>query len=82
VARTIAEGKADAGLGLESAALAFQLGFVFLVQECYDLAAHTQAANQDPLLALFNWLKSSAGRQAIGQMQGYDGANTGMQIEV
>lgn len=82
VARIIAEGKADVGLGLESAALAFQLDFVFLVQERYDLAAQSQTAKQEPLLSLFSWLQSSAGRQAIGQMPGYDSSNTGTQIEL
>ena len=82
VARFIAEGKADVGLGLESAALAFQLDFVFLKQEHYDLATYTQAANQEPLVTLFKWLQSGAGRQAIGQMQGYDSTNTGKQIEL
>ncbi|MCC6146665.1 MAG: GntR family transcriptional regulator [Anaerolineaceae bacterium] len=82
VARTIAEGGADAGIGLESAAAAFNLDFVFLVQECYDLIAYTRDANQPPLLSLFDWLKSSAGHQVISQMQGYLSTNTGTQIEV
>jgi molybdate-binding protein/DNA-binding transcriptional regulator YhcF (GntR family) len=82
VARTIAEGKADAGLGLESAARAFNLDFVFLVQECYDLAAFTQTASREPLSTLLSWLKTESARLAIGQLQGYQSENTGLQFEI
>lgn len=82
VARTIAEGKADAGLGLESAAISYNLDFLFLVKENYDLAAFSIAASREPLSILFDWLKTARAKQVVSQFQGYINENTGIQIEV
>ncbi len=77
LARAIAEGAADVGLGLESAAAAFQLDFLFLVEEPYDLVAYAERAETGPLNSLFSWLASARGRQAVGALRGYDSTHTG-----
>ena len=45
VARAVAEGSADVGLGLETASHAFGLDFVFLNRERYDLIMRQEMAN-------------------------------------
>ena len=73
----MAEGKADAGLALESAAAAFNLDFQFLVQESYDLVIPAEEAQREPLSALVGWLGSPQAKQAIGELPGYDATHSG-----
>lgn len=77
VARDIAEGKADLGLGLESSARAFNLNFIFLTLESYDLVTYTHLAERQPLQKLFQWLASNEGCTAIGNLTGYKNDHTG-----
>jgi molybdate-binding protein/DNA-binding transcriptional regulator YhcF (GntR family) len=77
VARCIAEGSADVGVGLASSASAFGLGFEFLVEECYDLVTYAAVAEAEPVSGLFNWLASQAGKAAIASLKGYDATHTG-----
>jgi molybdate-binding protein/DNA-binding transcriptional regulator YhcF (GntR family) len=77
VARAVAEGKADAGLALESAAAAFNLDFQFLVQESYDLVFPAEEAQREPLSALVGWLGSPQAKQVIGELPGYDAGQSG-----
>ncbi len=72
VARAVAEGRADAGLALESAAAAFNLDFQFLVQESYDLVFPAEEAGQGSFAALVGWLGSPAARRALGGLRGYN----------
>lgn len=82
VARAVAEGQADAGLGLESAALAFKLDFQFLVTESYDLVTFTERAQRQPLQGLLAWLQTPTSREAMGALKGYDFSKTGLQVDV
>ena len=77
VARAVAEGAASSGLGLESAALAYGLDFIFLTRERYDLVAPAEALSQPPLDALANWLASPAGQSFISRFPGYENQETG-----
>jgi molybdate-binding protein/DNA-binding transcriptional regulator YhcF (GntR family) len=77
VARTVAEGGADAGLGLEHAGHAFGLDFVFLNRERYDLVMKAAAGVQSPLRDLVDWLASDAGRQFVEKHTGYECQETG-----
>jgi len=77
VAQAIAEGKANAGLGLDSAALAYGLTFVFLRRERYDFIIPTEQMALPPVAALLNWLKSPLAKSAIAGQGGYDTAHTG-----
>jgi putative molybdopterin biosynthesis protein len=79
VARAVAEGQADVGLGLESAAAAFGLDYIHLTDESYDLAA--AADSQTPALAaLQNWLADPTARQPLLQLPGYDFSRAGQVI--
>jgi putative molybdopterin biosynthesis protein len=72
VAAAVASGKADAGLGIHSAARALKFEFVPLTQERYDLViprAHYEHEILQPLLAL---LHDDVFRTAVSQMPGYD----------
>jgi putative molybdopterin biosynthesis protein len=77
VARAVAEGSADAGLGLESAALAYRLDFAFLNRERYDLMLLSETARQPALQKLINWLGSEDGRQFVAHHKGYESTETG-----
>ncbi len=77
VARAVAEGAASTGLGLESAALAYGLDFIFLTRERYDLVAPAETLSQPPLDALANWLASSAGKGFISRFPGYENQEAG-----
>ncbi|HPH95044.1 MAG TPA: substrate-binding domain-containing protein [Anaerolineaceae bacterium] len=78
VARAVAEGEANVGLGLESAAAAYELAFIPLVQEQYDLVALAAAASETPLSSLFAWL-AKEGAAAMAGLSGYDLTCTGQQ---
>jgi molybdate-binding protein/DNA-binding transcriptional regulator YhcF (GntR family) len=82
VARLIAEGKADAGLGLEAAAEAFGLEFIYLTGEPYQLAAPAEAVERPPLRTLVGWLKGRSGKAILGELRGYDVAEAGKVIRV
>ncbi|RME72570.1 MAG: GntR family transcriptional regulator [Chloroflexi bacterium] len=72
VAQTIAEGRADAGLTVEYAAHAYSLTFIPLTTEQYDLVIPAENWSRPGLLALVQWLASSAARQELAALPGYD----------
>jgi molybdate-binding protein/DNA-binding transcriptional regulator YhcF (GntR family) len=77
VAQAIAEGRANVGLGVESAALAFGLDFVPLTTERYDLVIPEDGWQSAPVQALGGWLNTAAARKDIAALGGYDVAETG-----
>lgn len=77
VARAVAEGRADAGLGIETAALAYGLDFHFLTSERYDLAIPDTVWALDPFQRLAEWLASAEGRARFERKEGYDNRETG-----
>jgi molybdate-binding protein len=77
VARTVAEGSADVGLGLENAGRAFGLDFVFLNRERYDLVLTSQTAQQPAVKLLLEWLVSDDGKQFVAEHPGYESDETG-----
>ncbi|MFM8322427.1 MAG: substrate-binding domain-containing protein, partial [Chloroflexota bacterium] len=80
VARAVAEGRADAGLGLESAALVYGLDFVFLVRERYDLVVPEEGMEAPALARLTRWLGTEPARRLIQEQGGYEVEQTG-QVE-
>jgi putative molybdopterin biosynthesis protein len=78
VARAVAEGQADVGLGLESAAAALRLDFVFVVQETYHLVMPAASLQTAPLQTLAAWLGSALARQRLGELAGYETSHTGV----
>ncbi len=82
VARAVAEGQADVGLGLQSAAQAFGLSFSPLVEEPYDLVTFEAQAVQPPLQNLFEWLAAPGSCLQLAHLPGYDFSQTGQAVVV
>jgi putative molybdopterin biosynthesis protein len=77
VARLVAEGKADVGLGFEGAAYAFGLDFVPLTLESYELVTVERIFEQPVVQDLVHWLGSEEGKQQIASQVGYNAAQSG-----
>ncbi len=82
VARSVAEGRADAGLGVEAAALTYGLGFVLLATERYDLVIPAEVWETAPVQALSVWLHTAGARDAIVSLGGYEIGETGQVVWV
>jgi len=77
VARQVAEGKADVGLGIETAAISFDLDFIQLTKERYDLIIPTDSWDLEPVQRLVSWLQREEVKQEILALGGYDVTLTG-----
>ena len=77
VAQAIVAGAADAGLGIEAAAVSRGLGFVPLVQEDYLLVCLKTALEQSPVEALLRVLRSEAWGEALAALPGYEPLDCG-----
>ncbi len=77
VAGAVAEGKADVGLGVEAAALAYGLDFVLQTTERYDLVITEEAWEMPGVQTLIQWLNTAEAHQAITDLGGYDVTETG-----
>jgi putative molybdopterin biosynthesis protein len=82
VAAAIAEGRADAGLGLVAAARAYGLGFVPLARERYDLIMPEPARHRQPVDVLLGILGRPEFRAMVGELGGYDTTHTGEEMRV
>lgn len=80
VAAAVAAGRADCGMGILAAARAFELDFVPIAQEPYDLVVEA-ASLTDPLLApLWELLDSADFRASVRKLGGYGTEETGRRI--
>lgn len=78
IARQIAEGKADVGIGLRSVSRIYNLDFVPLQDERYDLVIPTQLLAKHPTLSIFfDTIVSRVFRSEIEALGGYDTRETG-----
>jgi len=77
VARAIAEGQANAGIGLQASALDHALHFIPLTRERYDLIIPQNNLEKKPIQSLVNWLGSPSAREALSKIEGYDVSSTG-----
>jgi molybdate-binding protein len=64
-------------LGLESAARAFGLDFVFLTRERYDLVMEAETTSRQPVQQLLTWLASEEGKEFVSAHPGYESQDTG-----
>lgn len=80
VAQAVAEDAADAGIGLEGAAISYGLDFLFLTHDRYDLIVPEPVMQIPAMAAMVEWLNSTATRQVIESLGGYDTGSTG-QVE-
>jgi molybdate-binding protein/DNA-binding transcriptional regulator YhcF (GntR family) len=77
VARAVSKGQADVGLGVETAALAFGLGFKLLTTERYDLVIPSDKWDLESVQALKQWLDTPQAKTEINNLGGYDTKETG-----
>jgi excisionase family DNA binding protein len=77
VALAVAEGKAEAGLAVETVARQFRLGFVPLFRERYDLAVWRREAFERPLQQLLAFCRGEAFATRAAELGGYDIARLG-----
>ncbi len=72
VAAAVANGKADAGLGLACVASQFKLAFVPLIRERYDLLIYRRAYFEPPFQRLLRFCASPAFAEHVRDLGGYD----------
>jgi molybdate-binding protein/DNA-binding transcriptional regulator YhcF (GntR family) len=77
VARCIAQGEADVGLGIEAAARASHIDFLPLYRERYDLVMTIENYRNRKLAPLLKVIASKDFRQAVTEAGGYDTSQTG-----
>ncbi len=82
VAEAVAQGEANVGLAIAAAARPFQLDFIPLFEERYDLVFRAESA-EDPLFeGLLEYLQSAPFRRSISQLEGYDSRESGRILSV
>lgn len=77
VARSIASGFANVGIGLQAAAAAFDLGFIPLTSELFELVIPAESMQKQPVHQLISWLGSEQARHALAKLEGYDTRQAG-----
>jgi putative molybdopterin biosynthesis protein len=77
VAHAVLSGQADAGLGIEAAAVQAGLGFVPLVKENYHLVCLKSALEQPGIVALQALLRSAQWQTQLSTIPGYATAHSG-----
>ncbi len=80
VAAAVADGRADAGLGLFAAARAYGLGFVPLAHERYDLILRAEDRTTAPLASLLALIRAPEYLAVLAKLGGYDTSHTGEEI--
>ncbi len=81
-ALAVAQGRADAALGIQAAAAAQSLGFVPLVQERYALVCHAQALHDPAVQQLAKQLKSAAWLRELSKIAGYAPLESGKVLKM
>lgn len=82
VAQSVASGDSNVGLGLEGAALLYDLAFIPLTLEKYDLVFRTSRIDPSIIYALQTWLLRPDKRKEILDLGGYDTTQTGTLVWV
>lgn len=72
VAQHVLEGRADAGLAVETAARMYRLDFIPLFRERYDLLAWRREYFEPPMQRLLAFCASAAFRRRAAEIGGYD----------
>lgn len=77
VAAEIAQGHADAGIGLQAAAISSDLDFIPLTLERYDLVLKAATFDTDPIQKMLSWIKSQEFITLLDHFGGYESALSG-----
>lgn len=80
VAVAIQAGRAQLGLGIHAAASSYQLGFIPLFHERYDLVIPHELLSQKQLSPIFDVFYSGDFRHRVENLGGYDVSHLGHQI--
>jgi putative molybdopterin biosynthesis protein len=80
VAAAVAADRADCGLGVLAAARAFELDFVPVTQEPYDLVLDRAGLDSELLAPLWALLESRDFRAEVDALGGYDTTETGRRV--
>jgi len=79
-ARAIASGGADAALGLQASARQYNLDFIPLFEERYDLVLPREQENA--LSPLLEHIQTAAFRRDLNTLTGYNTSHSGEQIDL
>jgi putative molybdopterin biosynthesis protein len=82
VAATVASGMADAGFGIEAAAVQHALAFIPIATEEYLLACRLTRLKTKPVVALRRLMASSVFRKATADLAGYNLLGAGKLVRV
>jgi molybdate-binding protein len=82
VAEAIAEGRADTGVAIRSAALAWGLDFVPLASERFDLVVPRALSKDVRVERLVDALGSRAFRRELDEVGGYEATQSGVSTDV
>ncbi len=82
VARTVREGKADVGIGIAAIAREFELDFIPLFEEPYEIAMPLSFVSDKRYAPFFEYLNSGEIRAAIRTLDGYTVPQNSGEIEV
>jgi putative molybdopterin biosynthesis protein len=77
IGHAIADGSANAGIGLQATAMQFGLEFIPLRKERFDLVTYREYLDKPALKTLIAWLKTPIARQLIESLGGYDTRQSG-----
>lgn len=77
IAQSIAIGKADVGIGLRAAAHMFNLEFIPLFEERYDLVFRDDLKEQKSINEFLDFMQGKEFRQKVESIPGYRATNTG-----
>lgn len=80
IAAAVAGGQADAGIGIESAAAQFGLGFVPLIEEDYFLVCLRDTLDHPAVKVLCELLQSGPWREGLSILAGYEASAASGQV--
>ena len=72
VAAAVASGRADCGLGIAAASMAYDLDFIPLFTERYDLIIDQRIADSELIKPLYDIFEDPIFKKSIAELKGYD----------
>lgn len=77
IALEIAQGHADAGIGLQAAAISSDLDFIPLTLETYDLVFKADVYTSPPIQKMLEWINSPEFISLLNHFGGYESSHSG-----
>lgn len=82
VAKAVRDGQADVGLAVLAAARSFELDFIPLFEERYDLVMLEETFTSELLSPALDHLQTAQFRQTLDNLGGYDSLETGNEVHI